>query len=382
MTLRPVAVAVLLLAPPHVDVVRVASSGSHTLVVAPDGTVLCQGRNQHDVCGAGRTTAFVEALTPVAGVPKARAVAVADTWTSVVVGVDGDVYVWGQNDNGLFGGTDRGPIYQLTAPTALAGLDDVIGIAAFVRGGAALREDGTVWMWGEDREGLLGTGTLTKAWQSGKAYYAPQRVAGLDDVVQIAGGAGHVLARRNDGTVWTWGHNAGGELGLGDTEPRAVPTIVPGLAGVTHVGAVAALSWARLADGAVVAWGDAPTLDMTADTNTPVLTPTALPGLLKGATDLADGIAALPDGTVRTWGSNSFGALGTGGGVDAVTARGVLVRALSGIVQVWSGNHRRIALKSDGTLYMWGPSGSENAGVFRVPKVMTTFVLSAPVAPR
>jgi alpha-tubulin suppressor-like RCC1 family protein len=58
-------------------------------------------------------------------------------------------------------------------------------------------------------------------------------------------------------------------------------------------------------------------------------------------------------------GSNSFGSLGTGGGTDVVAPRGVLVRSLSSIVRVWAGGNRALALKSDGTLYLWGPSGSE-----------------------
>ena len=82
---------------------------------------------------------------------------------------------------------------------------------------------------------------------------------------------------------------------------------------------------------------------------------------------------------MRTWGGNSFGTLGTGGSVDAAATapRAVLVRSLSGIVQVWNGNNRSLALKSDGTLLLWGPSGSEEAGVFRVPTVIATFKLEA-----
>jgi alpha-tubulin suppressor-like RCC1 family protein len=137
------------------SVVRVASA-DYTLVIAPDGRVLCQGRNQYGACGADLATAYVETLSPLPGVPRGRAVAVVDDgWASMLLGEDGRVYVWGKNDNGLFGGTDRGPTYVRPQPTALAGLERVIGIAAFVYGGAALRDDGTVRMWGEDREGLL-----------------------------------------------------------------------------------------------------------------------------------------------------------------------------------------------------------------------------------
>jgi len=76
------------------------------------------------------------------------------------------------------------------------------------------------------------------------------------------------------------------------------------------------------------------------------------------------------DGTVRTWGGNSFGSLGTGAGVDAVSVRGARVRSLSDIVHVWSGNNRRLALSASGSLYLWGPSGSPDASSYRVPTVV------------
>jgi len=370
------------IAPPVLsEQVQVATSALHTLVIAPDGRVLCQGRNQHAVCGVDEATAFVDTLSPVPGVPKGRAVAVADIWTSMVLGEDGRVYVWGQNNFGLFGGTDRGPTYVRRQPTAIAGLDRVIGIAAFVHGGAALRDDGTVWMWGEDREGLLATGTLTKSWESGKQQFTPRRVAGLDGVTQIAGGSNHMLALKSDGTVWVWGANKYAQLGLGDTDARGVPTKMPSLAGVTRLHAEAEMSAARQTDGSWLVWGLAPSAERPTDDGPPVRTPSPLPGLLRAATDVAVGAVAFRDGTVRTWGSNSFGTLGTGGSVDAVAPRGVLVRSLSGIVRVWAGGNRVLALKSDGSLYLWGPAGTADDRVLRVPTVMTTFALSAPRQP-
>jgi alpha-tubulin suppressor-like RCC1 family protein len=378
--------------PPPVPIgeVQVATSGLHTLVIAPDGRVLCQGRNQHAVCGVDpATTPFVETLSPVPGVPKGRAVAVGDIWTSMVLGEDGRVYVWGQNNFGLLGGTDRGPTYVRREPTAVAGLERVIGIEAFEHGGAALRDDGTVWMWGEDSEGLLATGVLTRSWQSGKNQFTPQRVAGIDGVTEIAGGSNHMLALKSDGTVWVWGANKYAQLGLGDTDPRATPTRIPSLAGVTRLYANQEMSAARQADGSWVVWGSAPsTQPPTRDVSggvlndmPPIRTPSPLPGLLRDARDIALGAVAFRDGTVRTWGSNSFGTLGTGGSVDAVSSRGVLVRSLSSIVRVWAGGNRVLALKSDGTLYLWGPAGTADDRVLRVPTVMTTFVLGTPRKP-
>jgi alpha-tubulin suppressor-like RCC1 family protein len=384
------ALSVQLPAPAASRELRVATSGSHTLVIAPDGRVLCQGRNQYGVCGADQATEFVETLSPVPGLPRGREVAlVEDGWASMVLGEDGTVYVWGKNDYGLLGGTDRGPTYVRPQPTAVAGLERVVGIAALEYAGAALRDDGTVWMWGEDREGLLATGALTMSGQSGQRQFTPRRVAGLDAVTQIAGGSKHMLALKSDGTVWVWGANKYSQLGLGDADRRARPTQIPSLAGVTRIYAVEEMSAARLADGSWVVWGVVPsTQPATRDVSggvlndmPPVRTPSPLPGLLRDATDVAGGAAAFRDGTVRTWGGNSFGSLGTGGSVDAKAPRGVLVRSLSGIVRVWACVNRRVALKSDGTLYLWGPVGTAAGRVLRVPTVMTAFALGAPRKP-
>ncbi len=372
------------ISPPAADEVQVATSSLHTLVIAPDGRVLCQGRNQHAVCGVDPATAFVETFSPVPGIPKGRAVAVADIWTSMVLGVDGRVYVWGQNNSGLLGGTDRGPTFVRLQPSVVAGLDRVVGIVAFLHGGAALRYDGTVWMWGEDREGLLATGTLTRSGESGKPQYTPRPVAGLDGVTQIAGGSKHMVALKSDGSVWVWGANRSAQLGFGDTTARAIPSKIPSLTGVTRIYAHGEMSAARQADGSWLVWGAVPsTQPATKDVfggvlndMPPVLTPSPLPGLLRDASDVAAGAVAFRDGTVRTWGGNSFGSLGTGGSVDANAPRGVLVRSLSGILRVWAGGNRVLALKSDGTLYLWGSAGLADGRNYRVPTVMTTFALT------
>lgn len=361
--------------------VRVATSGSHTLVVAPDGTVLCQGRNHLKQCGVAGDAGgiWAEKLTPVAGVPKALAVATGDSDHSMVLGVDGRVYMWGQNPYGLLGGSDRGAKTVRAAPTPVPELTAVTAIAACRNAGAALRADGTVWMWGADQEGVLATGTIFRPGENAKEYYVPRRVPGVQDVTAIACGRAHMLALRKDGTVWAWGANRNAELGLGDLERRAAPTRITALSGAIQIFADEEMSAARLEDGSWLVWGLAPSANNVRTDSLPaVMTPSPLPGVLAGAIDIGDGIALLRDGTVRTWGSNMFGALGTGGSVDqdVPSTRSVIVRSLSGIVRVWSQGHRGLALKADGTLYQWGPTGSPDAAVQRLPAVLSTFTPS------
>ncbi len=153
-----------------------------------------------------------------------------------------------------------------------------------------------------------------------------------------------------DRTVWARGRGRDGELGLGDRLSRAVPTRLPTLTGVSQIGADGAMSWATLTNGSVVVWGKAPSATSTRDVYPPVLLHSPLPGLLADAIEVGNGIALMRDGTVRTWGGNSFGSLGTGAGADAVSVRGVRVGGLSDIVHVWSGINRRLALSESGSL--------------------------------
>lgn len=345
--------------------IRLAASSGHTLVIAPDGTVLAQGRNDaSQSSGDGRKEA-VAALTAVANAPRAVDADTCGFECSLLVGADGRVYVWGRHDFGVLGGDGRNNIGEIDRPTPLPGIGDVVDVAGCDRAAAALRRDGTVWMWGEDRGGVMGTGTITGEYQSGEEYHRPMRVKGVDGVTQIACGDEHMLVLRRDGTVWTWGANKEGQLGTGDTEPRGRPTQVADLSGVTAIRASASGSMARTSDGTWRVWGVVGP-QMRAGSVTPPSVPTALPSALASAVDIDRGIATLADGTVWTWGDNTFGFLGTGQGVDTEVYQPVKVRPLGGIVRVWSGGSRAHALSADGTLYYWGPRGA-GGSPHRVP---------------
>ena len=86
----------------------------------------------------------------------------------------------------------------------------------------ALKQDGTLWAWGENSYGQLGVGDTTDR-------SSPTQVGSAHDWAAIApGGADsyHTLALKKDGTLWAWGFNRFGQLGLGDTSDRLTPTQV------------------------------------------------------------------------------------------------------------------------------------------------------------
>ncbi len=143
----------------------------------------------------------------------------------------------------------------------------------------------------------------------------PCAVPGLAGVIAIAAGGDHSLALRNDGTVWAWGQNYSGELGDGTNTPRATPMPVKGLAGIVAIAAGSSFSFAIRNDGAVFAWGANWASQLGDGSGLEQSLPVAVGGLA-GTVAIAGGgtgaMALKSDGTVRAWGNNIDGRLGDG----------------------------------------------------------------------
>ncbi len=133
---------------------------------------------------------------------------------------DGMIWTWGENKVSQLGDGTNTTSHR---PVRVAGVDNVVAIAAGYLHTVALRRDGTVWTWGWNDSGQLGEPlSLTDR-------NTPGLVAGLTDVVAIAAGTTHSLAVKRDGTIWAWGSNRSGQLGDGTTSDRVTPVQVRGL---------------------------------------------------------------------------------------------------------------------------------------------------------
>jgi len=134
---------------------------------------------------------------------------------------DGTVWAWGQNYYGQLG--DKTATNRLT-PVQVSGLTNVVSIAAGGNHSLALKSDGTVWAFGCNWYGQLGNGSSDYA-----VHSTPVQITGLTGTTTAIGaGANHTLAIKNDGTVWTFGYNGYGQLGTGNTTNLLVPTNIEG----------------------------------------------------------------------------------------------------------------------------------------------------------
>ena len=170
----------------------------------------------------------------------------------------------------------------------------------------ALKNDGTVWAWGNNDYGQLGDGTKTDS-------NVPVQVSGLSDVAAITAGGYHCIALKSDSTVWTWGWNAYGQLGDGSTANSVTPVRSTRLSSISAITGGGYHSLALKSDGVIWAWGrnnygqlgDGTTNDRTTQVQVVKLSKIAF--IAGGKTH---SVALKSDGTVWAWGYNVFGQLG------------------------------------------------------------------------
>ncbi|MEY5024961.1 MAG: hypothetical protein RLZZ244_489, partial [Verrucomicrobiota bacterium] len=227
------------------------------------------------------------------------------------VGKEGNVWAWGGNEFGQLGLGYGGDVWTAER---LRGLGGVREVGSGQRHTLAVLGDGRVLGWGGNESGQLGDGTTRGRSEAGW-------VSGLSGVVSVAAGGGHSLALKEDGSVWAWGNNAYGQLGDGTTSHRSVAVSVNGLrSGVVAVAAGGTHSVAVKEDGSVWAWGANGAGQLGVGRAAEGAVSRALAPVRVG--DLSDGVWVVAgeehsvvlsgDGSVWVWGGNSWGQLGNG----------------------------------------------------------------------
>ena len=326
----------------------------------PPNGVLTWGSDAFGQMGNG---AVLGPSNPTAanGVGTAKAVD-AGASHALAVKPDGTVRAWGSNGHGQLG---DGSTTTRTSPVAVEGLDDVKGVAGGAGHSLAVKNDGTVWAWGSDGSGASTT---------------PSQVPGLSDVADVAAGGQFSLALKDDGTVWAWGDGAYGQMGNGSLSDSATPVqvqVVGGtpLAGVKAIAAGDRHAVAMKTDGTAWTWGTDALGQLGVDTADSYRARASQVVELSGGRRALDKLVSIDagknhtvaldsDGKAWAWGDNNDGQLGAGydgGDRDDATA----TRLNEAAASVAAAGNSSFAVMPDGTMWAWGNNRSRQLGLYR-----------------
>jgi len=289
------------------------------------------------------------------------------------IGIPPELWTWGHGTDGQLG--NAATTGNISTPiTTFAGGTNWKQVSCGDSHTAAIKTDGTLWTWGRVSDGQLGNAVTT-----GNISTPVTTFAGGTNWKQVSSGGAHMASIKTDGTLWTWGRGTSGQLGNATITNTSTPvTTFAGGTNWKQVDCSTVHTASIKTDGTLWTWGrgDSGALGNAATTgniSTPVTT-------FAGGTNwkqVAGGgyhtAAIKTDGTLWTWGAGNNGQLGNA----TITNASTPVTTFAGGTnwkQVSAGSLHTAAIKTDGTLWTWGYGGRGMLG-----NVVTTGNISTPV---
>jgi len=291
---------------------------------------------------------------------------VGTAYTFAAGGYVNQLWMWGRGHVGQLGQND---IIDRSSPVQIPGTtwNQLFKSEDRSTAGMVTKTDGTLWVWGNNNIGQLAQNNTIR-------YSSPVQIPGTTWNSTTSSRGGTFLASKTDGTLWVWGNNDSGSLGQnqspgnlgGVSSPIQVPGTTWGVSRTKISGAGGNARAVIKTDGTLWIWGanQKGQLGLNQPESTAYSSPVQIPGTTWSTTSGSyfTNTAIKTDGTLWCWGWNSSGKCGQNEASAQVDSYSSPVQVPGTWSQSYSGPYHVVALKTNGTLWNWGWNGHGQLG--------------------
>ena len=291
------------------------ASSNNDIVFASktDGTLWVWGADNHGMVSQGNGKRSSPIQIPGTTWDKLSISGTTGNGAMGLIKTDGTLWTMGYNVYGQLGQNTAGNPASTNSPVQLAGTtwkQTAHGQYYFY----ATKTDGTLWAWGEGGEGQTGQNDRTQR-------SSPTQIPGTSWAWTV--GTSGAIASKTDGTLWGWGGNGRGMLGQNNETEYSSPVQIPGTTWGTTEFKMASLYAGFAAiktDGTLWVWGDNEygALGLNGGANAHQSSPTQVPGTTWDSINESNNTvrAIKTDGTLWAWGRSNYGQVGQNNRTD------------------------------------------------------------------
>jgi alpha-tubulin suppressor-like RCC1 family protein len=272
----------------------------------------------------------------------------------------GTLWVWGSaTTNGIATYSSPVQIGSLTDWAKISSSQASVSNTISIIHHMAVKSNGTLWAWGYNGYGELGLNDRTHR-------SSPVQVGSLTDWKEVAVGDTHSIAVKTDGSLWAWGKNTTGQLGLGDITHRSSPVRVGSLTDWSTVAGTFSGSFAIKTNGGLWSWGANASGVLGHNNTTNLSSPVRVGTLTDWQKIISSGghrgsaAAIKTDGGLWAWGDNFYGTLGFNDRTHRSSP--TRVGTLTDWKEISIANTHSVSVKTNGSLWTWGNNSDGRLG--------------------